>query len=247
MWFLPGARRGLLPLERPTSLRAPACAQPRLRPNAERREHDALGPRARGWAESGDCAVPASFPSRWVGWLSPAATAAASCAASSLSSALAPRLPPAPARLSPPTPRAPLPHLPLAGSLSSCLRSRLLPAARAPLPASPPPAASPPWCLPARLGRRSSPAPAAPGLRSVGASSAPQWLGPDATGAERAGRAELREASDAPPGWGPGALASSPCPLVITGLCLEPGRSLEETGASQRSHPCRVRVEYLQT
>lgn len=188
--------------------------------------------------------MPASFPSRWVGWLSPAATAAP-CAASSLSSALAPRLPPAPARRPPPP--APLPHLPLAGSLSSCLRSRLLRAARAPLPASPPPAASPPWCLPARLGRRSSPAPAAPGLRSVGASSAPQWLGPDATGAERARRAELREASDARPGWGPGALASSPCPLVITGLCLEPGLSLEETGASERSHPCRVRVEYLQT
>lgn len=148
--------------------------------------------------------------------MSPAATAAAPCASSSLSSALAPRLPPAPAPL-PPHP-APLPHLPLAGSLSSCLRSRLLPAARAPLPASPPPAASPPWCLPARLGRRSSPAPGAPGLRSLRASSAPQWLGPDATGAERAGRAELREASDARPGWGPGALASSPCPLVITGL-----------------------------
>lgn len=190
--------------------------------------------------------MPTSFPSRWVGWLSPASTAAAPCAASSLSLALAPRLPPAPTPLSPPPP-APLPHLPLAGSLSSCLRSRLLPAARAPLPASPPPAASPPWCLPARLGRRSSQAPAAPGLRSVGASSAPQCLGPDATGAERAGRAELREASDARPGWGPGALASSPCPLVITGLCLVPGRSSEETGATERSHPCRVRVEYLQT
>lgn len=45
--------------------------------------------------------MPASFPSRWVGWLSPAATAAP-CAASSLSSALAPRLPPAPARRPPP-------------------------------------------------------------------------------------------------------------------------------------------------
>lgn len=79
--------------------------------------------------------MPASFPSRWVGWLSPATTAAAPCASSSLSSALAPRLPPAPALLPPPP--APLPHLPLAGSLSSCLRSRLLPVARAPLPPRP--------------------------------------------------------------------------------------------------------------
>nr|XP_048312086.1 CUB and sushi domain-containing protein 1-like [Myodes glareolus] len=47
----PRARRGLLALERPTSLRAPASAQPRLRPNAEQREHDVLGPRALGRAE----------------------------------------------------------------------------------------------------------------------------------------------------------------------------------------------------
>lgn len=188
--------------------------------------------------------MPASFPSPWVGWLSPATTAAAPCASSSLSSALAPRLPPAPAPL--PPPRAP-PAPPTRWLSLQLPPLQVAPAARVPLPASPPPAASLPWCLPARLSRRSSPAPAAPGLRSLGASSAPQWLGPDATGAERAGRAELREASDARPGWRPGALASSPCPLVITGLYLEPGRSSEETGASERSHPCRVRVEYLQT
>lgn len=114
---------------------------------ARRRE-----PVGRGWPIWVRRAQPPS-PLRGKGWLSPAATAEAPCALAAclLSS------PPFLSRLALLPPRPPsLPRLPLAGSLSSCLHSRLrsLLAARAPLPASPPPAASLPWSLPARLGRR---------------------------------------------------------------------------------------------
>lgn len=217
-----GARAS--PARRPTSLlpqpvRGGARGERgRARPGAAR---GARRPRpGRVW----DGAVPAPSPLGGKGWLSPAAAAAAPCAASSLSSAL-PAFPPEPA--SPPSPGAPsLPPPPPPAAPTRWLPFqlpplRVSPAARAPLSASPPPAASQPRCLPARLGGRSSPAAARQlGVGARSSSALPAvGSGPDAMRAKRAGRPDLREASDARPVRRPGSLPSSPRPRVILWLC----------------------------